>query len=125
MNGNDRLPVFQARITAHAIKALRESKVNTSWLSPMRRTRQRQRDSWTLFSIGGGTLDAFPTSQARVAKLGICHSPAQLRFRDAFARAIVVSEETDNGLAIPAATPCERFPLALLVPDSTPDGAPS
>lgn len=72
---------FVGRIAAYMVKALRESKIHTSWLSP----NEQYEDAVVGFvrSIlnpqrGRAFLDAFLPFQARVAELGIYNSLAQL-----------------------------------------------
>jgi (1->4)-alpha-D-glucan 1-alpha-D-glucosylmutase len=72
---------FRDRIAAYMIKALREAKVHTSWLSPEERYERavtRFVESILDRRPGNAFLQSFIPFQARIAALGIYNSLAQL-----------------------------------------------
>jgi len=77
-------PVFRKRIGAYMMKALREAKVHTSWLSPDEAYEQaveRFIDAALDASRPNAFLASFLPFQARVAELGIYNSLAQLMIK--------------------------------------------
>jgi (1->4)-alpha-D-glucan 1-alpha-D-glucosylmutase len=80
-NGDKAGPVFRKRIGAYMMKALREAKVHTSWLSPdevYERAVERFIEAALDASRPNAFLSSFLQFQARVAELGIYNSLAQL-----------------------------------------------
>jgi (1->4)-alpha-D-glucan 1-alpha-D-glucosylmutase len=80
-DGDDALARFRPRVSAYMIKALREAKVHTSWLSPEEPYEQavtRFVDSILDPRRGQAFLQAFLPFQARIAALGLYNSLSQL-----------------------------------------------
>ena len=83
-NGDKADPVFRKRIDAYMMKALREAKIHTSWLSPdeaYERAVTRFIDAVLDASRPNAFLASFLPFQARVAELGIYNSLAQLMIK--------------------------------------------
>jgi (1->4)-alpha-D-glucan 1-alpha-D-glucosylmutase len=80
-NDEDTVRTFKERIAAYMIKALREAKVHTNWLNPAEdyeRALGRFIESILDRRAGAAFLQSFVPFQARVARLGIYNSLAQL-----------------------------------------------
>ena len=72
---------FVQRIHVHMEKALREAKIQTSWVSPntaYENAFHKFLDAILVRSPGNLFLDAFQTFQARIAKVGVFNSLSQL-----------------------------------------------
>jgi (1->4)-alpha-D-glucan 1-alpha-D-glucosylmutase len=83
-NGDKADPIFRKRLDAYMMKALREAKVHTSWLSPdevYERAVTRFIDAVLDASRPNAFLASFLPFQARVAELGIYNSLAQLMIK--------------------------------------------
>jgi (1->4)-alpha-D-glucan 1-alpha-D-glucosylmutase len=73
------LPLFRERLTAYLTKALREAKVNTTWLNPNEAYEAAvHRFAAAILDPKRPFLGAFLPFQTRVAELGIYNSLAQL-----------------------------------------------